>query len=193
LHKLRLALIMPVIQFVVAATLLQWGYRTPVPPGSEIYIPTVRLVCRGLNAPALLFRILDPFTWGVEWHDVPRSILGFDTGDIPFLVGVIVVWYLVGRTLDKRRLISGTAVRSRIAVALVACFLLLLGGFLFSAGLHDFGPGRPNNPGPPFGAILTLVWSITLIFLSGRELLTLIPRGRTAIPVSPTNTTTKPR
>ena len=191
MHKLRLALIMPVIQFVVAAILLQWGYRTPVLRGSEIYIPTARLVCRGLNAPALLFRILDPFTWGVEWHHIPRSILGFDTGDIPFLVGVIVVWYLVGRALDKRRIISGTAVKSRIAVALVACFLLLLGGFLFSVGLHDLGPGRPNNPSPPVGAVLTLVWSVALIFFSGRGLVSLVRRSSSMALPAPRNTKTE--
>jgi hypothetical protein len=169
MRRLRLALSLPVIQFGIAATLLQWGYRTPVPPGSEMYIPTARLVCRGLNAPALLFRILDPFTWGLAGDRIPRSMLGFDTGDIPFLVGVIVVWYLVGRALDKRR-ISKTAERSRIAVALIACFLLSLGGLLFSAGLHDLGPARPNNSSPPVGAVLTLVWSAALIFLSGRGL-----------------------
>ncbi len=169
MRKLRLSLSLPLIQFLVAAILLQWGYRTPVPPGSEAYVPTSRLICRGLNAPALLFRIFDPFVWGQEWTRIPRSLLGFDTGDVPFLVGVIVLWYLVARGLEKKETLKITD-RSRKAAVLAAISLLSLGLFLASVGLHDLGPGRPNNTSPPVGAVLTLVWSIALIFLSCREI-----------------------
>jgi len=168
--RFRLALLLPVLQFVLAAILLQWGYRAPVPRGSELYVPTVRLICRGLNAPALLFRLLDPISWGSEFDWIPRSVLGFDTDDVFFLLGVIIVWYFAGRSLDQRWT-SGMAGRSGIATVLATCVLLLaLGGLLSLAGLHDLGPNRPNNPGPPIGAVLTLMWSVTLIFLSGRRL-----------------------
>jgi hypothetical protein len=181
MRRFRLALVLPVIQFVIAAILLQWGYRTPVPRGSELYVPTVRLICRGLNAPALLFRFLNPISRGPEFDWIPRSVIGFDTDDIFFLFGVIIVWYIAGRALDQRGT-STTAERSGIAVVLVPGILLLALGVLLSlVGLHDLGPSRPNNPGPPIGAVLTLMWSVTLICLSGRRLVQAIrPVPRTS-------------
>jgi hypothetical protein len=170
MRKLRFTWFLPAIQFVIATILLQWGYRAPVSRGSEMYVPTGQLICKGLNAPALLFRFLDPIPWGPKFDWIPRSILGFYTDDLFFLAGVIVVWYIVGRALDHRRT-SRRARQSSVAIALVRCSLLLaLGVILFFAGLRDLGPRRSNNPAPPVGAILTLVWSIALIFGSGRRL-----------------------
>jgi hypothetical protein len=95
-------------------------------------------------------------------------MFGFDTDDLFILLGVIVVWYCVGRALDQQRT-STTAKRTGVATVLVTCLLLLaLGGLLFLTGLHDLGPGRANNPALAVGAFLTLIWSVTLFFLSGR-------------------------
>jgi len=100
LHKLRWTWALPITQSLVAASLLQWGYSVPAPRGSELYVPTARLICRGLNAPALIFRMFDPIRYGPEFDWIPRSTLGFDSDDLFFLVGVIVVWYIAGRSLD---------------------------------------------------------------------------------------------
>jgi hypothetical protein len=182
MHKLRLALVLPVIQFAIAAILLQWAYRAPIPRGSEAYVPTVRLVCRGLNAPALLFRMLDPFRLGPPFDSGPRSMLGFDRDDLFFLVGVIVAWYLVGRALDHRRS-SSIAARKRIANALIAYPLLLaLGVLLLFLGMHDVQNPGYENLDPPFGAWLTLMWSASLIFLSGRGLVRAIREHRRTRP-----------
>lgn len=177
--KLKFATILPIIQFAIAAILLQCGYRTHIPRRSEMYMPTTRLICRGLNAPALLFRILNPISWGPRFDWVPRSILGFDTDDVFFLLGVIVIWYLMGRALDRRgdaRVGGWIGILLRFAISLI---LLGLGVILVLAGLHDFGPGRPNNPSFPLGAVLTLAWAIVLIFLPARGFVLTI-RGRQA-------------
>jgi hypothetical protein len=170
MRKLKLAWFLPVIQFVIAAILLQWGYRAPVPRGSELYVPPSRLICLGLDAPALLFRLLDPVPWGPEFDWIPRSILGFDTDDLFFLVGVIVVWYLAGRALDHLWT-PRTAKRGSMAIVFVKCSLLLAAGvILFFFGLQQLGPHPPNYPAPTVGAVLTLMWSVALIFLSGKGL-----------------------
>lgn len=180
MHKLKLALVLPIIQLAIAATLLQWGYRAPVPRGSELYVPTVRLICRGLNAPALLFRMLNPIGLGPAFDWVPRSMLGFDTDDLFFLVGVIIVWCLVGRALDQRRT-STTAARSRMATVLIMCLLLMaVGGLLLWLALHDLQHPGYENLDPPVGAFLTLMWSASLVVLSGKGLLRAIREHRDA-------------
>jgi len=172
MRKLRLALVLPITQFVIATILLKWGDRT-VPPGKVMYVHTARLICWGLNAPALLFRFLNPIGWGPMWDGLPRSILGFDTDDLFFLLGVIVVWYFVGRALDRRPASEKVAPRGTVTVAtLMVCFVVLaLGGLLSFAGVHDLVHPSSNNPYHSVRGLLTLIWSVSLIFLSVRWLL----------------------
>jgi hypothetical protein len=165
MQKLRLALVLPIIQFVVAAILLQSG-----DPHVPMYVPTARLICWGLSAPALLFRALNPIGWGPTFERLPRSIVGVDTDDLFFLAGVIVVWYIAGRALDQRRT-SKTAGRSGIlTTSIVYPLLLVLGGVLLFGGLYDLEHPSSNNPDHPVRGLLTLMWSVSLIFLSGRGL-----------------------
>lgn len=129
--KNRLGLPLAAIQLVVAAILLQLGYRAPLLHGSELYVPTERLICLGLNAPARLFKFLDPIYWGEKFDWLPRSMFGFYVDDLFFLAGVIIVWYLVGRALDRTRALRTTG-GSRIA--LVIDILLLALGVIFLFG-----------------------------------------------------------
>jgi len=164
MRKMRLALVLPIIHFVAAATLLQWAYRVPVPHGSGFYVPTVRLICEGLNAPALPFKALAVFSPNAS------SVHGLPTPDVVFLVGVLLVWCIVGRALDQRWE-SQAAAQPTTAIALFAyALLLILSGILLFLGLYGLGPGRPNVADPPVRAFLTLMWSGGLIFLSGRGL-----------------------
>ncbi len=173
MRKLKLALVLPIAQVVIAAILLQWGYRAPTPRGSEFYEPTASLICRGLNAPALLFRVLTYYLTRsdttLSW--VSRSILGFHAGDLVFLAGVIVVWYFVGWALDHRRTVR-TLGRGAIVGGLIAHSLVLgLGGILFSSGLYRLKHPTDNPLHPvPVEALLTLIWAISLLFISGRGL-----------------------
>ncbi len=165
--KLRLAIVLPIIQFVFAVILLQLEYQATVP----MYVPTARLICRGLNAPAALFNALDPIEWGMAPSWLPHSVFGFDTGDLFFLAGVIVVWYLVGRALDQRRAFKAAGRRQVVTAWIVYPLLLTLGGFLLFAGLQDFRLPQFSNLGyRPERAILTLIWAAGLIFVSGRGL-----------------------
>jgi hypothetical protein len=168
MRKLRLAFLLPTIQVLFAASLLQWAQRRPVPRGGELYVPTARLICFGLNAPALIFRFLNPIRWGSSFAWVPRATLGFDTDDIFFLVGVIVVWYLTGRALDQRQQPWRTAEGNRTSVRKILLYSILLaaGGALLVLGLQELGAHRANNPASSVEGILTLTWSIALIFSS---------------------------
>ena len=77
---------------------------------------------------------------------------------------------LVGRALDQWRG-SQPAVERRGAMSLIACSLLLaLGGLLLLLGLDYLRNPRFNTPNYPVVAVPMLMWSASLIFLSGRGL-----------------------
>jgi hypothetical protein len=166
--KLRLGFVLPVVQIVIAVILLQLDYRTAAPYGSDSYVPAVRWICRGLNAPALTFRMLHPYFWGVTWDWVPRYILGFVADDFLLLVGVAVVWYFVGRAVDKRR--SGEVRENQLVIRLAkSAFLLALGGTLALAGLREWSQSAILwlvAPGRLVGALLILIWAASLITIS---------------------------
>jgi len=168
MQKPKLALILATVQFVLAAILLQLGYRAAVPHGVELYVPTARLICLGINAPARLFRFLDPTGWGENFDFLPRKIFGFGTDDLFFLAGVILVWCLVGRAMDQKRALRTT--RGSIGPA-IDILLLTVGFILLFGGRQEMMYPRNDNPKYIVSAILTLIWSFVLIFLSGRALM----------------------
>ena len=161
---MKLAVVLPFVQFAVAAILLRSGYRQ---------------ICYGLSAPALLFKFLDPVGWGPTFRRLPQSVLGFDTDDCFFLIGVIVVWYFVGRVLDGRRKSKTSRAHGRGTVLIVFPLLLVLGGLLFPFGLLELiGPQHFRNAGHLHeSGLLTLTWSVSLIFVSVRGLLRAIRLG----------------
>ena len=99
LVRLRLALALPAAQVIIAGVLESYS-----PPPDFEAPPLVTQICWGVNAPALFVR-----GFGTKILD---SILP-DGNTIPvfeicFLAGVVLVWFLVGRALD--RLIAGLPV-----------------------------------------------------------------------------------
>lgn len=161
MRKLRFTIILPSMQVTVAAILLQWGYRTQ-PPGVATNVPPVRLICMGLNAPAMLFNTLDPLSWGEHWDWGPRYLIGFDRGDLFFLFGVAVVWALCGRALDSRD--AARVPRKLAKTRAVAAFLVLgsVGTILFVAAVRDLT--RTSDLRAPF----FFAWALVLILLSLR-------------------------
>jgi len=166
MHKLRLALVLPVVQCIGAAFLLRWGYN------DRIYdTPPAHLICRGLNAPALLFRFMNPIALGEKYDWLPRSMLGFDTSDLFFLVGVVVVWYLVGHALDHRQTVTGAKRRS-LATALIVNVVLIVLGVLFLLGAqYAFARQLVYYPYSHIRAVLLLAWGLGLTFFSIRGLI----------------------
>jgi hypothetical protein len=161
MHKLKLAIFLPIIQFAIAVILLKQAGRP------DFYVPTSKLICWGLNAPALLFR--GQALWGPISVLVPGSIRGVDAGDLFFLLGVIVVWYLVGRALDRKRNLENECGPIRPMAVVAHCFLLVVGGLLLYVGAALLGD--VNYRGRPERGILTLLWAVSLLFFSGRALM----------------------
>jgi hypothetical protein len=167
MQKLRLAWVLPITQVVVAAILLQWGN-----PHVSMYVPTARLICWGVTAPAMLFRGLGLLlgSWESTFPWMTRSVGGFYTDDLFFLAGVVVVWCSVGRGLDQRRTRQTTGERGTVTALTAYTLQLVLWGLLFILGLDYLRNPPFNNPDYPVVAIPILAWSVGLIFLSGRRL-----------------------
>jgi hypothetical protein len=104
-------------------------------------------------------------------------VLDFGVEDLLFLLGVIVTWYFVGRTLDRRRVPEDGRHRNLVVSVLAHCFLLATAGLLLLLGLGDFRHFDDYLTGRPERTILVLAWSASLFAMSGKGLMRVI-RGR---------------
>jgi len=171
MRKLKLAAILPALQFIIAVSLLKWHNRLAFPPrGDELHVSTERMICLGINGPAWLFSIL--------LSPLPISRVGiFGLYDIQFLIGVAALWYVVGKSLDRRS--SGASVeRASPGYFLWNLFLVSLGVYFFSMALASLRSlGRYNNPvGNLIEGILFFVWSVALITFPGIKLVNALRR-----------------
>jgi hypothetical protein len=107
----------------------------------------------------------------------PTTIPGL--GRVLFLLSVIVIWYVVGRALDRQRATRQISDHRAGTVLVVHLLLLGAGGVLFFSGMDELRnpPGNPN----PVGALLSLAWSVGLILISGRALFRAIRGGHQAM------------
>jgi hypothetical protein len=173
MRTLRMQVLLPLTQFVVAVTMLAWGHGARAPLGLDtVYVPTVTLVCKAANAPALLFKVLGFVQFLPIFRGrAPLSVFGFDTSEMLFLMGVIVLWSIIAKVVDRGRSAnksqSGRFSAARVTTLL---FLMTFGTWLFIAGaLPAFrNPGLYNNPTGNFAqGCLFLVWSLVLVIPPG--------------------------
>jgi hypothetical protein len=177
MRNVKFSFILPLVQLCVAISLFEWALRIPGPLGLDtFYVPTPRLLCFGINAPAVLFRIpilllmsVSERTHSALEHPLAEfSVLGLSASELSFLVGVVVLWFLVGRMLDHHSS-STFHERSRMTVFSVLLELLVMsmGVLLFVAAVHSFSdPWLYNNMiGNRAQGILFLAWSLVLVIL----------------------------
>ena len=164
----QLRFVLPTLQLLAAIALLQSGYRATGPRGLDTaYAPTSLFVCFGINAPAIPFKALALLF--PERTDQPAPIFfGFSPADGFFLAGVVVVWFLVGRALDRRKSSKIAAVQAPSGAIALRLFLLLpviWGCALLHMGVRVLhSPGRWNNYlGNVVEGTLFIAWSLLLI------------------------------
>jgi hypothetical protein len=165
--KLRFRVVLPLAQLAMAVGLIWISRFEHGPRGAEYWAPKAWLFCRALNAPAILFSATESVLIGANETDwLPEFARNWDFGDAAFLVGVVVVWYLVGLALDKKRM-PNTPKRSLPTVVLSNALFFLLGGLLVFAGWKDF-----TNPITEFArscSVLILLWAAALLSGAGRS------------------------
>jgi hypothetical protein len=167
--RLRLAFILPLLQFLLALSLLHWGSRIEVEVWRRmrydtLYLSTPTLICTGINAPA---RLLARMSFLFERVDQPPpTLFGLGLDTVFFFTGIFALWFLVGHMLDKRRLPHGSRPVWSVARFLLAGVPLSIMGALFLlASISGFMAGwRFNNKtGNLFQSALFLLWSLVLL------------------------------
>ncbi len=90
------------------------------------------------------------------------TIVGLTLDYIFFLIGVLILWHLVGRAIDNRQL--SRAAWTTAKILLVGGPLALLGALFFYIALQGFlTPWRWNNQiGNVVQSLLVLLWSFVL-------------------------------
>jgi hypothetical protein len=202
MRRVRLAVVLPVVQVFIAAILLVWtDLAIPIVyrywwrfPRREVYIDecviATNTVSHGINAPALLFRGL---ALSLRWQGHP--VWGVGVEDVFYLAGVVVLWYLAGRTLDRRRFRIKTSA-SRTATGRVWFNLLLVfwGTLLFVGCFTSFYElTRASGVNiytfyfnwNVWAIVLALVWALTLLIFPGLNLAHWIRSKRADAGVSP--------
>lgn len=180
MRKLKFAVVLPIIQILIASILLLWADRAPYP---RLSFPAGWFFCRLLNAPVVVLM----FPFGGNWNYLPEIPFA---GRGIFLMSVGGFWYLVGRMLDRR---GAKPVRepSLITVLATQSLVLVAGVLLLLIAWRDVSYPETSFRGafldvvrivgatPILGLIgtfLTLAWSISLIFLSARKLVRMVRR-----------------
>lgn len=120
MRRLRLAIVLPIAQVLIAGALFAWGHQQWHTGG--LFVPPARLFCFALNAPAVFFwMLLDLFPGG----NAP-DIFGLYFDEVVVLVGVAITWFSVGRDLDIWRS-RRPHTRKRMTAPKVLFNLFLLG------------------------------------------------------------------
>jgi hypothetical protein len=166
--KLRLSWILPLVQLPLAIFLLEWGEHSAQSADvirmryDTLYFATPTLICGGINAPARFLAATSRLFDRVD-HAQP-TIAGLTLDYVFFMIGVLILWYLVGRALDNRQL--GRSAWSITKLLLAGGPLALLGSLFFYNGLQGFlTPSRWNNQiGNIAQSLLFMLWS--LVFLA---------------------------
>jgi hypothetical protein len=166
--KFRLSL--PIINLLAAVALLLFGRHTSDQiRGDFPFSPTPVLICKAINAPAALWSLALTSTLPLQRHNrAPVSVSGFGAEDAVFLLGVIVLWYLLGRAIDRQG-IRRHSVRQRIWVRLTLnAMLALFGVALFLVGVAPlfYKRGLANPTVALISSSLYVVWSLVLFLLA---------------------------
>jgi hypothetical protein len=173
--RLKLSFVLPVIQLALALVLLHWGDQIEVATVRRmrydtLYVSTPTLICDGINEPAKFLAAVSFFFERVD--QAPPTIFGMDMDHTLFLAGIIVLWILVGWTLDKCRSSRETRPAWNIAkILLVGLPLSLMGAVSLYGGLQGLmTPTNWNNEiGTIMHSILLLIWSLVLLGIPAKR------------------------
>ena len=183
LKALRLRLVLPLFQMPLAAALTLVAMRSDRLKMWNRYGPPERMICNGINAPALL-----PHLAVMQLWERLRLTYGFSVVYVDltvFLVLVGVLWYCVGLEIDFRGQTGRGILPARFLWRIIVDLVLVLVGVLFGmwAVVCWFDLRWYSAYVGVLGALLS-VWALVLVGTYGRDLIRVvwsrIRRSRTA-------------
>jgi hypothetical protein len=164
LRKLRLAVVLPLIQALLQSGLWYWERHSEptVFVYEQIGVPAARLIGLSLNAPAAVFAFAIYFAVdGPDWIS--------DTGfQLLYLVCILAFWFLVGSWLDRRSSRANQAsslLVKHLTIGRLAlrALMVAMGVFFLLYAVHLNAPAL----GERISRVLLLVWSILLLVIPG--------------------------
>jgi hypothetical protein len=186
--SIKLSRVLPPVSVALAVALLQWGRHSRPPVVFDtIWVPTPTLLCYGINAPAFRISGILNQVFSSLRNDFFSKIA--NSSDILFVIVVAMFWYLVGKRIDDSRS-APTAVEAVHRRKTAWKLLVLLYGLnlLIIICLHNVLFTNPRNGsasdnnflGDVIFQGLWFIWSLILIIIPGRDLLSAIQRRRDA-------------
>lgn len=189
MRTVRLALVLPVVQGLIVAIVLVWRDLAV----QLVYQATFRIsphelrvdecvimtdaILRGINAPAIFFELL-ALSVGLRDHPV----FGVAIENLFYLVGVFVLWYFVGKTLDHRISPSSSKIRGTSpGRPWINLSLIGLGALLLSGSVQSYRAFAHYNyqRGWFISVAIGLIWGLVLVIFPGLSLTRWIRRGTT--------------
>ncbi|HET9180675.1 MAG TPA: hypothetical protein VFP59_00970 [Candidatus Angelobacter sp.] len=166
---LKLRFVLPAIQVILAASLLIIGAaQHKADRGKDIYYgaPAER-VCYAINAPALLFRSAGLYLWHTT--DFPMVNDAVDNGI--FMIGVVLLWFLVGATIESRLKGCHKTALSRPWRLAIDFFLIVVGIAFVLVGVGAWNLVHLGSTLQGFAeAAIYFLWAMVLVLISGRDL-----------------------
>jgi hypothetical protein len=165
MRKLRMAVVLPLVYFVISITIFGWRLA---PTGG--FSGRVRWWL-AMNAPVLLFIDIVKRLATMGWLSPTNTWGGGGerTLYLIVLVGGLVVWFFLGRALDnlwRRRALDQTSIP--IGRAILDLFLIACGILLIFHGLENILPqyqGQRHQLATVLNGLIILVWSLLMIVL----------------------------
>lgn len=164
----KLAIALCIVQTTATAVLTLWADRMEwlladsnrIPPHFvrlHLAVLDLRVIWDGINAPVVF-----------KFGGLKLRFLGVAVGEILYIMGVAVLWFLVGRFVSQPR----REVRRTVALAILLWGAILLfftvlqmhGAFLWGFVFRIF------HPVPLINALLYAVWSLILVRFGIRNL-----------------------
>lgn len=137
-----------------------------------------KVFCMGVSAPALLF--FGPLAAESRPGTQPLSVVGFNMGEILFFLGVVVLWFSIGRAIERHWSCKPSnhmlSLPDRCALVLLVVWglVLLATDIWFLRDLSFSNSGWPPNSFLDFPRTtvvsMALIWSMLLIVLPARIL-----------------------
>jgi hypothetical protein len=171
-RQLKYSLFLPPSQLLLALALWEGGRQVSRARSLDtFYWPTSALLCYGINAPAVFVKLLAfPVTRGNRFS--APSVSGYGLEEVFFFLGVGILWFLIGRELDKEASGLHHEEKQRTVPRVFAnLFSALLGVALLIEGISGLRtPWKWGNyVGNIVESVLFLVWSLILLGFSGLQ------------------------
>jgi hypothetical protein len=165
MRKLKLALILPLIQLIFALIAIRLFNLQAVGNDSPDF-PFYWQFCRGINLPGFALDLVMGTFLNLIGHGLER-VNGWAWGEFVFLIGVAVQWSLIGYALDIRWAPIKIGHRPKILATLIYLLMLSIGLLLLGSAVRDFlGPFPSLN----VVKIFIFLWSLILILFSGLQI-----------------------